>query len=117
MSHTTGNLTYHYKVKIDLSDIIVKITEKIGHMDDGYCWEVDGDDLIITAKHTTSYEYWHYNATLESPEENTLELDDCVKDQVNVEKATINGLHEITHVNARLEIDEEDWYEINSSHV
>ena len=74
MGISYGQYTYHYKVEIDLEDIVDRIAGKIGHMDDGYCWEVDGDKPIISAKHTTGYKHWYYRQTLESPEENDMEL-------------------------------------------
>lgn len=107
MGYSYGHLTYHYKVEIDLEDIIDRIASKIGHMDDGYCWEVDGDKLIITAKHTTGYGRWTYAATLESPAEDELELNHCVEDEVNIEGIVLDALHETTTIKTDIIVDDE----------
>lgn len=107
MGYTFGQLTYHYAVEIDLENLVDRIASKIGHMDDDYCWDVDGDKLIITAKHTTGYKHWYSRATLESPGEDEIEPNHRVDDEVNIEKVVLEALHETEKIKAEIKVDDD----------
>ena len=111
MAWTKGHLTYFYEVRIDLSSLVDKIAEKIGHMDDGYCWDVDDDKLVISARHTTGFRHWHCKATLESPAEDEFTLDHCVADEVDAESAVLDSMHELTGINAEIIVHEPEYEE------
>ena len=100
-----GLLTYNYKIHVDLSEIADKIIDKIGHADD-WSWEADTDELVISVKHTTGYQRWRCNATLESPAEDELELHDCVIDDVDPKVEILNALHEMNSIRAEIEIED-----------
>ena len=99
---TYSSCTYDYTVKIKLTDIVDEIISRLPGEEN--VWEVADETLVIYMSDTSRAEEWHCNATLESPEEYELELQDSVED-VNVEKVIIEALHSIETVENDCEID------------
>lgn len=103
---TSGIVNYKYNIKIDLENLIDAVIGKLKpHMDD--CeWEFDGDQVIIYASDTARFKHWHCNATLESPAESEFNLIDSIED-VDVEQAVLDALHETTAIKTEVEIDDD----------
>lgn len=111
MGRTRGTVTLHYRIKVDLLNLARIIAREFsGELIDNDI-EADDFELIIPMSHETKYEAWHCDATLESPEENEVELDEPIfVDDANFD--VVNALHKITNddVIAKIDLDDEsDW--------
>ena len=94
--------TYNYEVKIDISDLIDRITDNLpGDMDE---YDFDGDVLTIGMSDSALADVWYCRQTLYDPEEYEVELKKSVED-VNVEKEIIKAMQSIDNMDVELEID------------
>lgn len=111
MGTTKGTVTLHYRIKVDLLELARIIAREFsGELVDNDI-EVEDFELIIPMSHKTKYEAWYCRATLESPEENEVDLEEPIfVDDANFD--VVNALHKITNddVIAKIDLDDEsDW--------
>lgn len=111
MGRTKGTVTLHYRIKVDLLELARIIAREFsGELVDNDI-EVEDFELIIPMSHETKYEAWYCRATMESPEENEVDLEEPIfVDDANFD--VVNALHKITNddVIAKIDLDDEsDW--------
>lgn len=95
---------YRYTVRLDLEPIISEIIRRLPGDEDE--WEIDGDELNIYMTDRAMADVWHCRQTLESPEENEIDLKRAA-DEVDINGAIIEALHSIDKLTCAFEIDEE----------
>lgn len=111
MGTSKGTVTLHYRIKVDLLNLARIIAREFsGELIDNDI-EVEDFELIIPMSHETKYEAWHCNATLESPEENEVELDE----PIYVDDANNDLIHALNNISkdeviGKIDLDDEsDW--------
>ena len=95
--------TYDYKVTINMTNIVDEIIRRLPGSE-GQDWELCGEKLIIYMNDDAIADCWHCRATLESPEENEVELINGV-DVVDIDGSILEALHGIEKVDCDCEID------------
>ena len=80
--HRKGMLTQKFKIRCDVQNLAENIAEHIRktisedkslsdvEIDESY---FEDDELVVTGSYATDFEYWHYDQTLETPEENDID--------------------------------------------
>lgn len=95
--------TYDYKVTINMTNIVDEIIRRLPGTETSD-WELCGEELIIYMNDDAIADCWHCRATLESPEENEVELINSV-DEVDVDGSILEAFHSIEKVDCDCEID------------
>jgi hypothetical protein len=96
---------YDYKVTINMTNIVDEIIRRLPGTETSD-WELCGEELIIYMNDDAIADCWYCPATLESPEENEVDLINSV-DEVDVDGSILEALHGIEKVDCDCEIDYE----------
>lgn len=110
MSWSKGTLTYGYEVRIDLTDIVDSIIEKL--IGENIDWDYDDMEIVIRQSVKTGYRAWNCRATMESPAEHEVELDTDVEefDMDIVVHDVLRNL-ELNKIHTKLEVDDEECWD------
>lgn len=92
MGLTKRGCRYPYTVSVDMTKIAEQIIRRLPGDEDE--WWVEDDKLIIKMSDRATAEIWYCRATLESPEENDLELINSV-DYVDVYSVIVEGIRSV----------------------
>ena len=105
MAWSKGNVTYGYKVEIDLNKLIDRIIDGLKGQDVDV--DYDGGYVTIRMEHETSANVWHCAQTLESPAEWDVELVDSIAD-VNVQSIVEDAVHSMKYEELKTRVEIED---------